>query len=316
MRTAGWKELLHVKDVRSLLTGALILASAIVFATILAAYLLSHGLLEPRFRLFAVYQDGTGMIRGAKVLLNGVQIGVVEQVELGPDARPVLELSIHRRYRELLRLDSRAYFKRDRNVVSDRVLNIEMGRDPRMLSPGDTLQLSDPEDLETALNSVAGLAVQLQSTLNRVDSLLSMASDTSTTIGALLVKDDLYRRTLATVENVDRIARMGTTGVERLNSIGGQLDRDLPLLLRRSDSLGASLVSSARRADTLSRLGVDLLQRGQDLSNQAASLGARSSDLLDRGDRLMDGLSRSWFLRGYFQPRREPSDRLPLDVQP
>ncbi len=148
MKDVEWKDLLRIREVRHFLTGSVLLASVIVFSATAAAYLLRNDLFEPKYTAYALFEDGTGMSRGAKVLLNGVQVGTVEAVRLDlSDTKVVLELSLKHRYAALIRRTSAAYFKRDRNVVSDRVLNIEKG-DPSapQLLPGDTLKLGPPQD--------------------------------------------------------------------------------------------------------------------------------------------------------------------------
>lgn len=312
MKHNTWRTLLHVPDVRALLTGFLLLSSAMIFTTLGVVYLMAHGLLEKKFHLYAVYRDGTGIIKGAKVLLNGVEIGMVDDVQLDlRTARPILHLSISDRYRELIRVDSRAFFKRDRNMVSDRALNIEMGKSPLAMQSGDTLYLDPPEDLESAITSLASLTAHVSRTLDRVDSVLARVTDTSTSMGALLMKDDLYRSTMRTLTQIDMAANSGNRTLAQINDVSSVLQRRIPVLLDRADSLGANLNRTTQSTDSLLVQGQDLLRQTRELAGDARLIARQGTTLLDRSDRLFGGLSQSFWLRGYLLPARQSEDRLP-----
>jgi ABC-type transporter Mla subunit MlaD len=297
MKNATWKDLLGLKDVRNFLTGAVLLSSLIVFSTASVAYLLHNDFLERKYTVYALFEDATGMSRGAKVLLNGVQIGSVKAVRLTSDARVVLVLDLQLKYQSLIRRNSAAYFKRDRNLVSDRVLNIEKG-DPRspVLLTGDTLVLGPPQDIETALGSLASLTTQFRNTLVRVDSLLELVTDTNTTIGAVLVKDDLYRRTLRTVESIDRAAIRGDRTIQRIDQLGGVVEKGVPRLFEQSDSLASTLQRTASNADTMSRVGLHLIRRGDTVIDQVQAITANGGNLIDRGQGMLDAAGNHWLV--------------------
>jgi phospholipid/cholesterol/gamma-HCH transport system substrate-binding protein len=312
-----WRDLLRLNQVRNFLVGAVLLASAIVFFAAGAAYMLHNDLFERRYVAYALFEDGTGMSKGAKVLVNGVQVGTVEDVRLTPEARVVLELVLKQRYSDLIRRNSVAYFKRDRNVVSDRVLNIEKG-DPTapVLRPGDTLSLGPPQDIETALGSLANLTVQFRATLTRVDSLLKMVTDTNTTIGAVLVKDDLYRRTLATVNALNRTIGTSDRTMARLEKLSIVAEDRIPRILSSADTLGRQLRHTATTADSLGTAGLQLVHSAQDLADHAQGIARDGDVLVGKGNRLLQGIERSWLLGGFMAPGDPPDKRVPLGPLP
>jgi len=304
MKDVDWKDLIRIREVRHFLTGSVLLASLVVFAAASAAYLLRNDLFEPQYTVYALFDDGTGMSRGAKVLLNGVQVGTVEAVRLDlVDTKVVLELSLKHRYSALIRRTSVAYFKRDRNVVSDRVLNIEKG-DPNApeLHPGDTLKLGPPQDLETALGSISNLTVQFRLTLTRVDSLLKMVTDTNTTIGAVLVKDDLYRRTMSTVTAFNKAANRSDKTLDRLDHLGSVLENKVPHILGQADTLAMGLRRTSVSAESLGIAGLRLVRTTQDLADHAQGIAQRGDLLVNKGNRLMTGIEHSWLLGRYMAP--------------
>jgi len=310
MKDVEWKDLLRIREVRHFLTGSVLLASLVVFAATAAAYLLRNDLFEPKYTAYALFEDGTGMSRGAKVLLNGVQVGTVEAVRLDlADTKVVLELSLKNRYAALIRRTSVAYFKRDRNVVSDRVLNIEKG-DPAApeLLPGDTLRLGPPQDLETALGSLTNLTVQFRLTLMRVDSLLKLVTDTNTTIGAVLVKDDLYRHTMSTVASFNRAADRSGKTLDRLDRLGSVMEIEVPHILRQTDTLAMGLRRTSVSAESLGVAGLRLVRTTQDLADHAQVVAQRGDVLVGKGNRLMDGIEHSWLLGRFMAPDTSAKD--------
>jgi len=304
MKDVGWRDLLRIREVRHFLTGAVLLASLVVFAAAAAAYLLRNDVFEPQYTAYALFDDGTGMSRGAKVLLNGVQVGTVEDVRLDlTDTRVVFQLSLKQRYAALIRRTSVAYFKRDRNVVSDRVLNIEKG-DPSapQLLPGDTLKLGPPQDLETALGSIANLTVQFRMTLTRVDSLLRLVTDTHTTIGAILVKDDLYRRTMTTVAAFDRAAVRSGKTLDRLDRLGAVAEFEVPRILTETDTMAMGMRRTTVTAESLGVAGLRLVRTTQILADSARKVTQRGDVLVGKGNRLMTGIEHSWLLGRFMAP--------------
>jgi len=316
-KEVDWKDLLRLGEMRHFLTGSVLLASAVVFFATAAAYMLRNDLFERKYTAYAVFDDGTGMSRGAKVLVNGVQVGTVENVRLSSAAQVILELSLKQRYADLIRRNSVAYFKRDRNMVSDRVLNIEKG-DPKspQMRPGDTLTSGPPQDIETALGSLANLTVQFRATLTRVDSLLKMVTDTHTTIGAVLVKDDLYRQTMATVIAFNRAAGQGTKTLSRIDHLSRVADENVPRILLSADTLGHELRHTVSTADSLGKASLQLVHSTQDLADHAQGIAKESDILVGKGNRLMQGVERSWLLGGFMAPPDPLDKRVPLGPLP
>lgn len=298
MKEVEWKDLFRVREVRHLLTGATLLASLLVLAASFVAYLAHNDVFERRYTVYAIYEDGKGMSRGAKVLLNGVQVGTVEDVRLDKaDARVVLELSLKQRYAEHIHRNAAAYYERDRNMVSDRALNIQKGvPGSPLLRPGDTLVLGPPQDLETALGSLADLTIQFRHTLTRVDSLLMLVTDTHTTIGAVLVKDDLYRKTLTTVDAFNRTAHKTDIVMSRVDRLGTTVESEVPKILFQVDTLTLGLRRTSDVAESLGVSGMQLVRSTRELAEQARGIARRSDTLVGKGARFMNGVENSWLL--------------------
>ncbi|MCB9495694.1 MAG: MCE family protein [Fibrobacteria bacterium] len=322
-KTTDWRDLLHVRDVRSLLTGLLLLGSFVIFATTAGAFLTSRNFLDRKMEIKVRFPDGTGLTKGGKVLLKGVQVGALETIDFDNDGQVVLTLSVQTRCREskldcrtndFIRLGAVANIIRDRNLVSDRVINIVSSFDQRVppLGNGEWLVSGTVMDVQATLDSLAALTQHLRGTLLAVDTVLRMVTDTNGALGALLVKKDLYLQTMHTLSTVDQAAVRTGAVIASFDRLGQRLETDIPRLMARTDTLAGNLATASLRADTAMAEGLDLLRRTSALAQETELLVRDGGHLLDRGNRLIDGLSGSWFLRGYVRPDRSPQDRIPV----
>lgn len=313
-KTTDWRDLLHVRDVRSLLTGFLIVGTLLVFATTTLAYLTSRSFLDSHYTLFIRYPDGTGLTQGGKILLRGVQVGTLERIDFDDKGDVLLRLSVASQYRKFILRGAVANVIRDRNLVSDRVINIVDTLDPAGRPPlgnEEFLVSGTVLDVQATLDSLGVLTRNLRNTLAQADTVLRMVTDTNATLGAILVKRDLYERTMQTLDMVNVAATEGGRAVSSFDRLGNRLETDVPRLIARSDTLAQQLNRTAGKADTLVTQGVRLIERGRSLADEADVMADDGGALLDRTNRMVDGLSQSWFLRGYVRPSRAPEDRVP-----
>jgi len=322
-KSTDWKDLLHVRDVRSLLTGLLLLGSFVIFATTAVAYLTSRNFLDKHYTLQVRFSDGTGLSKGGKVLFKGVQVGTLDKISFDDAGKVILSLSIETMCRDdrspcqandFIRRGAVANVIRAQNMVSDKVINIvdTLGPGRAPLEDHEWLVTGMVMDVQATLDSLAILTQHLRGTMSQIDTVLRLVTDTNGTLGALLVKKDLYSHTLRTLSIID--AAVGQSGqvISSFDRLGGRLETDLPQLLHRADTLTQNLNHTARRADTLATAGLRLLDRTNGLAEQADVLVNDGGHLLDRTNRMVDGLSNSWFLRGYVRPDRTPQDRIPV----
>jgi phospholipid/cholesterol/gamma-HCH transport system substrate-binding protein len=202
---------------RDLLAGFFVATAAITFLVGLALLFARKGLFELRYTIAAVFDSGVGMRPGADVLFNGVKIGQVESLNLlGNSAhdvsqgKVVLNLTLDRKFQEFITNRSVAFALRDKNLVSDRVVNIEtQGPGGTVLKDGDTILVSNSRDIETVLTGLTALMGKMDQLINSIDQVVVMSKDPNTTVGAMLGSRELYDRLLAGVNNVDTAVTEG-----------------------------------------------------------------------------------------------------------
>lgn len=272
---------------RNLLAGFLVFASLIIFFVGMVLVFQKKGLFELRYTLNAIFDSGIGLREGADVLFNGVKIGRVESMTLYRDAgkatgRVVLHLSLDRKFQAFITDRSVAFALRDKNLVSDRVVNIEtLEQGGRMLEHDDTVAVTDSRDIETVLSGLTKLMGKMDMLINNIENVVHLSRSPHSTVGALLGSRELYDDLLRGVHNIDSAVNEGREVMARVNGIGDTLQTGIQGLLKRADTTAYLLTRTAEQAEKLSTHANRLADRGE-------TVLARVDDLLKDGAGKMD----------------------------
>jgi phospholipid/cholesterol/gamma-HCH transport system substrate-binding protein len=296
---------------RDLLAGFFVATAAVTFLTGLIVLFAHKGMFELRYSLAAVFDSGVGLRPGADVLFNGVKIGQVESLNLlGHGAQDlsqgkvVLNLSIDRKYQEFITRRSVAFALRDKNLVSDRVVNIETsGPGGEVLKGGDTILVSDSRDIETVLSGLTKLMGKMDQLINSIDQVVAMSKDPGSTVGAMLGSRELYDRLLAGVNNVDTAVTEGRRVLGRVGGMADTLQTSLLGVLARADTTSARLSRTAGETEALGAKANALASQGEIVLRRLDQLMLQGAGKLDQAGDLMDAVSSLWFIRGKLEKK-------------
>jgi phospholipid/cholesterol/gamma-HCH transport system substrate-binding protein len=297
----------------NLLAGFFVASALIVFGVGTFVLLYKNGMFNLRYTLNATFDSGLGLRQGTDVQYNGVKIGRVEAVELVPVAtdskragRVLLRLRIDRRYQEFLTQHSVAYAERDKNLVSDRVVNIETPRRGGFaLADGDTVRVTDSRDIETLIGGITRLMGKMDDLLNNIGEVVRMSRDTASTVGAMLGSRVLYDQFLLGIAHTDTAVREGRRVLSRVDRLGDTLHSHLGTLLARADTTSGSLQRTAQEAERLGVKANALADQGDVLLRRVDQILLEGSGKLDQAGDLMDAVSRLWFIRSKLEPPKE-----------
>jgi phospholipid/cholesterol/gamma-HCH transport system substrate-binding protein len=118
-----------------ILVGLVVTAAIIV--TVLGSLWLARGGLSKGYPLYAKFPWGAGLKQGQPVLLVGVNVGYVDQVDLHQDGTLVTTLRIQKNYR--VPVTSKATVVPN-GIFGDMAIAVTPSRpDPRSFKPGDTI---------------------------------------------------------------------------------------------------------------------------------------------------------------------------------
>jgi phospholipid/cholesterol/gamma-HCH transport system substrate-binding protein len=229
-----------------------LLAIASVSLALTLAWMLSGGgeeLFNKKFSLHAFLSDGTGLDRGANVMLNGVPIGKVSKVSLTPTLDPTrvvrVDLKIQHQYMNKIPIDSIAALTAD-NLLGDKYVNVAAGKSDEHVADGAEIASL----IQNGAFNPADLVASLQETLARVNAILTeiqqgdtplaqfvrgtdfytglqkqvtviqnalhQAVDSHSTMGQLLFTDNLYNQIRQPILNIDRSLEETQRGENRV----------------------------------------------------------------------------------------------------
>ncbi len=290
---------------KNLLVGFMVTAAAITFLVTLLFLLHRKGVFEIQYRLNAVFESGVGLREGADVQFNGVKIGRVEAVHLfkGDSSwqamgKVVLRLAIDKKYQGFITDKSVAFALRDKNLVSDRVVNIEnLGPSHGHLQDNDTIAVSDSRDIESVLSALTKLMNKTDQLLGRMNQVVQMSLDPHSTVGALLGSRDLYDRFSLSLDRMDTAMGEGKHLFVRLQGLEGKLSATLPSVLSHVDSTAYHLLRTSQEAEKLSTHANLLADQGEGILKKTDHLLSEGAGKLEQAGDLMDAVSQFWFIR-------------------
>jgi phospholipid/cholesterol/gamma-HCH transport system substrate-binding protein len=284
----GWRLLLTLG---SLFGGAALVVGLVVFT----AY--RHGVFERQLLIRVRVPDAHGLRPGSRVILSGVPVGALRQLEVQGDGQVLLQLRVPFRYRGVVSPASSVSIAQD-YLMGDQQLN---------LKPAPAPAASVPDRFEVPYrggDSLEDLLAGVQSTLVRLDRLLQT--------GERLGQGELPR----TLQQLDRLMRSGERlgqselprtltqlrgTLQRADALSGTLQRELPptaAVLRQTGREAGSTAREARLA--LSELVLTLVQIRPQLSRallQVDGTGEQARMALIWLNQLIDKLDPEHHLR-------------------
>jgi phospholipid/cholesterol/gamma-HCH transport system substrate-binding protein len=298
---------------RNLLAGFFVSTAVVTFVVSLIVLFHKKGVFEMQYTLSAVFENGVGLRPGADVLFNGVKIGRVESVNLlgkgGIDissGKVVLDLLIDRKFQDFITSRSVAFALRDKNLVSDRVVNIEtLGLGGKILEGGDTVMVSNSRDIESVLSGLTKLMGKMDQLINSIDEIVVKSKDPNTTVGAMLGSRELYDRLLAGVNNVDTAVTEGRRVMGRVQELTDTMHTAVGGLLARADTTSEKLVKTAEQAERLSVHANVLAGQGETILRRMDQIMLQGAGKIDQAGDLMDAVSQLWFIRGKMEKKGE-----------
>ena len=174
------------------------------------------------FQLRAFMADSSGMSDGAAVRLNGIPVGMVEQLKLSHSRDPQriveIDMSIRMEYLDEIPKDSMAGISAA-NLLGDKFINITKGSAPQHVQPNDEIRSSANQDIPELMAQSAGLLSQFQSLLTRVNAILNDVEAGKGNIGKFLKDEELYTRLNTAIAEAQKILEAVRTGKGTLSRL-------------------------------------------------------------------------------------------------
>jgi phospholipid/cholesterol/gamma-HCH transport system substrate-binding protein len=139
---------------REVRAGIFLLVTLGALVTVVLAISARSGLFTKQASLFARFEDVSGLVAGAPVMLQGIRIGTVAEISIArPDNGNVLvvRMDVNKKYLSFIRDDSIASIQ-TMGLLGDKYVNLSMGSETmKAHKDGDTVASVHPPDIYKAM---------------------------------------------------------------------------------------------------------------------------------------------------------------------
>ena len=298
-----------------LLVGVVSTVAVMIFSLVLYHYLNDNGVIKVKeYTLHSKFEKALGLRPGTRVQISGVDVGQIKNMKINSDGNGVImDFAIRQEFQPLITDSASVYAIRDQNVISARVINIDIRNGKgSILQDGDTLTAGKAQDIETVLETTNDLLGRVNRLIDAADTLIAMALDTGTTMGALFGSRALYDNLNRQLFRLDEITFIGKNVLKKTSFLLDTMKTDVPRLVSRANeitdnvsnllddfkplpgqvtSLLNSMDSTVGRVDNLVTDFGTVTTGLQDFMNTTEST-------LQSADDLMNGMSKMWLLKG------------------
>ena len=301
-------------EMSGLLVGILSSVAIMIFALALYHHLNDRIIQANEYKLYSTFEKALGLKKGTRVQISGVDVGQITETKIHPNGTGVrMEFSIEQKYQDLITDSAIVYAIRDQNMISARVINIDIsrGKGSKVLQNGDTLRAGKAQDIETVLEKADQILGRVNNLIDAADTLIAMALDTGTTMGALFGSRTLYDNLNRQLYRLDEITYVGKNALKKTSVLLDTMKTSVPALVSRANevtdnvgnlledfkplpgqvtSLLNSMDSTVDRVDNLVNDFGTVTVGLQDFMNTTEST-------LQSADDLMSGISKMWLFR-------------------
>ena len=302
-------------EMSGLLVGVVSTVAVMIFSLVLYHYLNDNGVIKVKeYTLHSKFEKALGLRPGTRVQISGVDVGQIKNMKINSDGNGVImDFAIRQEFQPLITDSASVYAIRDQNIISARVINIDIRNGKgSILQDGDTLTAGKAQDIETVLETTNDLLGRVNRLIDAADTLIAMALDTGTTMGALFGSRALYDNLNRQLFRLDEITFIGKNVLKKTSFLLDTMKTDVPRLVSRANevtdnvsnlledfkplpgqvtSLLNSMDSTVGRVDNLVTDFGTVTTGLQDFMNT-------TENTLQSADDLMNGMSKMWLLKG------------------
>lgn len=301
-------------DFNNLLVGAFLMLGVSLGAIITVLTLKSHGVFDQTYHLFVDLEKGLGLSEGTSVQINGVKVGSIDGIILRQGGGVKLRLKIKKTstdfdesptFNQHITENSVAYAIRAQNIIANRVIYITQGKTGRVLQNMDNIQADEAQDIETLLSNVATLMKEVNSLVGSGKKLVEMASNPSSTIGALLNDDKLYNKIQGSISNLDKLSNNSNQLIDKFDKKVMPLFDDIGTLKVQLKTAMASGQSTLSQADSLLQELRQASTHAPELMKQIEGLLIEGRGSMQKVDEIFENMENSKTLGPILIPERD-----------
>jgi phospholipid/cholesterol/gamma-HCH transport system substrate-binding protein len=247
-------------------------------------FLRGSNLLSSDRTYYAIYPKVDGLNVGAPVILNGIKVGQVKNLELQPENNNAIRASLE--LDKGIQLGDSTKAGLSGSLLGSKTITLLLGADSKKFNGGETLKTTTAVSITDIVQARATVLLDtVNSTLSHINGFLNKDAQTNiqgTLVGARQSTQALQNLIAANQANINQITRNLAQMSAALNKSTGKLDRIASNFSQLSDSLKTAPVGPALRNlnATLAEAQTSLKGVTTALNDKTGSLGKLINDTL------------------------------------
>ncbi|RMF61144.1 MAG: MCE family protein [Bacteroidetes bacterium] len=291
--------------------GILVLAGVALFILALFALANRTFLFSDTFYVKSQFTRVAGLVPGAAVQYQGVNVGRVESVQLpeAPGKKIVVTMAISEKARHLVRHNTQAQIKSDGLVGNQIVVLVPSAEIGEPVGEEDFIPGVDPFDLFEITDKALASVQRFESAAVAFEQIMRDVQEGQGTLGKFIYDPALYDGFVATTDETRRVLNNLANNAEALVGLAGEATRGVQDILDKVDRGEGTLArmlndpavynSLLATADTLQAIAGDLravTQNAENMTNWGALGAFRFAELMEAG-------KHNWLFKRYFEER-------------
>ena len=231
-------------ELSGLLVGIFFTLAVVLFALVFYTKLFTSGMIGvEEYKLHSTFEKALGLRPGTRVQISGVDVGQISEMKIQNDG-VFIEFTIRTEFQNWITDSAEVFAIRDQNMISARVINIDVRRGKgNVLHEGDFIRAGKAQDIETVLETTNELLGRVNELIDAADTLVAMAMDTGTTIGALFGSRALYDNLNRQLNRLDDITYAGKNTLEKTSKLLDTLSENVPPMVSKIDNMTTDMSS-------------------------------------------------------------------------
>lgn len=247
------------------IVGAFVLVPLLVLAVAGIFMAKAEHMFDRKYLLTSSLSKSYGLEPGAPVVVSGIRIGRVEQVDLNERGTVDLVLQLLVRYRNLVKQDSELSISKSGIVVGQTQIEITGGTAASpVLQDGGVIRAVEPKDIGEIMSEIQPVLAAVKQTLLRVDTITQdVQGAVKSGARALEQVTTVTQELPALVASVQRTAASVERTVQSLPDMTGSVKRTLGVM----DRVSVDIQQATRRLPAIIDSTQDVLQSVKTLTS-------------------------------------------------
>jgi len=194
---------------RTIRLGAFILGSLLIFGAAIFMIGQKEFLFSRTYRLYAPFENVSGLVNGAEVRVGGVHVGTVDHIRMPAknETKVTVVMDLETSTRNVVKKDSVASILTE-GLLGSKYVSISYGsKNTEAVHDGDTIRSQPPIDFSDIIAKSSDILDSTKSTMQNLDSISKKVNSGQGTMGRLVNDKTIY-------ENMNKTVAEAQAGVE------------------------------------------------------------------------------------------------------